>query len=157
MMNYCHALVVDDDAFSRQILSEFMQDMHFNVTEAKSAHQALASIQMEKFDIVISDLVMPTMDGLQLLEEIKRIDSEIPFLMVTGYPSVSGSVAALKQGASGYITKPFTPEKLQRSINQAFERKFLSDPLRMVKGSIVGFSLSVVTWMLIVLAIWASI
>ena len=156
-MNYCHALVVDDDAFSRQILSEFMQDMRFNVTEAKSAHQALASIQMEKFDIVISDLVMPTLDGLQLLEEIKKIDSETPFLMVTGYPSVSGSVEALKQGASGYITKPFTPEKLQRSINQAFERKFLSDPLRMVKGSIVGFSLSVIMWMLIVLAVWASV
>lgn len=74
---------------------------------------------------------MPTMDGLQLIEEIKKIDSKIPFLIVTEYPSVSGSEAALKQDASGYITKPFTPEKLQRSIIQAFERKFLSDPLRM--------------------------
>jgi DNA-binding NtrC family response regulator len=155
-MSHGHALIVDDEVVSRQVLRDLMVQMNFSVTEADSGRRAIENIKKSTFDIVISDLVMPEIDGLQLLRHVKKLDAGIPFLMVTGYPSVSGSVTALKQGASGYLTKPFTPEKLQYSINQAFEQKFLADPLGPAKGSIVGLSLSVVTWMLIVLAIWAS-
>lgn len=154
-MSHGHALIVDDEVVSRQVLRDLMMQMNFSVTEADSGRRAIENIKKSTFDIVISDLVMPEIDGLQLLRHVKKLDAGIPFLMVTGYPSVSGSVTALKQGASGYLTKPFTPEKLQYSINQAFEQKFLAAPLGPAKGSIVGLSLSVVTWMLIVLAIWA--
>ena len=149
-MSYCHALVVDDDAFSRQLLSELMQEMNFNVTKADSARQAIASIREKKIDIVISDLVMPEMDGLQLLENIKKIDDEIPFVMVTGYPSVSGAITSMKSGAAGYLTKPFTSEKLKQCVNEAVEKKALANPHKAAEGMLLGLSISVIIWSLIV-------
>jgi DNA-binding NtrC family response regulator len=93
---------------------------------------------------------MPEMDGMQLLENIKKIDDEVPFVMVTGYPSVSGAVTSMKSGASGYLTKPFTPEKLKQCVIEAVKRKALENPHRATKGAMMGLSLSIIIWSLIV-------
>jgi DNA-binding NtrC family response regulator len=149
-MSYCHALIVDDDAFSMQFLSELMQEMNFKVTKADSARKALEHLREKKIDIVISDLVMPEMDGLKLLEKIKEVDDEIPFVMVTGYPSVSGAVASMKSGASGYLTKPYTPDELKRCLSEAVKNKALANGHAAAKGILVGLSISIIIWSLIV-------
>ena len=112
-------LIVDDEPSVRQTLSEWMRKKNFHVFEAEGGRQAMEMIQRDDPDIVISDVVMPGMDGIQLLKEAKAVKADIPFLMISGYPSRSTAVDIMKYGASDYLSKPFTPEELVNRVNPA--------------------------------------
>jgi DNA-binding NtrC family response regulator len=86
-MSHARVLVVDDEPFVRQTLSEWLRKKNFHVFEAENGRQAMERIRRDHPDIVISDIVMPGMDGLQLLKEAKAVKADIPFLMISGYPS----------------------------------------------------------------------
>ncbi len=106
-------------------------------------------------DIVISDMVMPGMDGFQLLEKSKHIRADVPFLMISGYPSTSAAVKAMKYGAADYLAKPFTPEELTRRVNQALLQKSAGSALAATRGMVMGAALSATLWGLIILALAA--
>src|SRR5512137_1742909 len=111
-------LIVDDEPSVRQTLSEWMRKKNFQVFEAEGGRQAMEMIQRDDPDIVISDVVMPGMDGIQLLKEAKAVKADTPFLMISGYPSHSIASSVMKNGASDYLPKPFTPEVLTRRVSR---------------------------------------
>jgi DNA-binding NtrC family response regulator len=148
-------LIVDDEPSVRQTLSEWMRKKNFHVFEAEGGRQAMEMIQREDPDIVISDVVMPGMDGIQLLKEAMAVKADIPFLMISGYPSRSTAVDIMKYGASDYLPKPFTPEELAHRVSRTLRLKALSKPLAPARGIILGVVISATIWMLIIGAILA--
>jgi DNA-binding NtrC family response regulator len=152
-MTQASVLIVDDELFARQTLSEWLRRKNFLVIEAGGGRQAIERIRKDEPDIVICDMVMPGMDGLQLLEKSKALRADIPFLMITGYPSHSAAVKALKHGASDFLAKPFTPEELTRRVNRTLLQKSASRPLGPSQGIAVGVALSAILWSLVIGAI----
>jgi DNA-binding NtrC family response regulator len=152
-MMQASVLIVDDEPLVRQTLSEWMRRKNFQVFEADGGRQALAMIRTGDPDLVISDVVMPGMDGIQLLKEAKAVKADIPFLMISGYPSRSTALDIMKYGASDYLAKPFTPEELTRRVIRTLKLKFLSKPLAPARGIILGTTLSAILWALVIGAI----
>lgn len=154
-MSQASVLIVDDEPLVRQTLSEWMRRKNFRVIEADGGRQAMERIRKDEPDIVISDMVMPGMDGLQLLKEAKTIKADIPFLMISGYPSRSTALDIMKYGASDYLAKPFTPEELARRVNRTLLQKSASSAFAPTQGVIMGTVLSTVAWALVILALAA--
>jgi two-component system, NtrC family, nitrogen regulation response regulator NtrX len=154
-MTYASVLLVDDEPSIRHILSEWLRKKNFHVVEAEDGRQAMEMIRRDDPDIVISDVVMPGMDGIQLLKEAKAVKTDIPFLMISGYPSHASAVNVIKHGASDYLAKPFTPEELTRRVGHALRLKAISKPHAPLKGMMLGAVISTVMWMLIVGAVSA--
>ena len=118
-------LVVDDFATMRRIIRNLLKELGFtNVEEAEDGAIALARLQMGGIDFVISDFIIPNMDGLTLLQSV-RADAklgDLPFLMVTAEAKKENITAADQAGASGYITKPFTAETMQEKMGKIFDK-----------------------------------
>jgi DNA-binding NtrC family response regulator len=152
-MMQASVLIVDDEPLVRRTLSEWMRRMNFHVFEAEGGRQAMEVIRTGEPDIVISDVVMPGMDGLQLLTEAKAVKADIPFLMISGYPSRSTAVDIMNHGASDYLPKPFTPEELTRRVNRTLLLKSASRPVAPARGMAVGAALSAILWALVIGAI----
>jgi two-component system C4-dicarboxylate transport response regulator DctD len=148
-------LIVDDEPSVRQTLSEWMRKKNFHVFEAEGGRQAMEMIQRDDPDIVISDVVMPGMDGIQLLKEAKAVKADTSFLMISGYPSRSTAVDIMKYWASDYLPKPFTPEELVNRVSRTLRLKALCKPLDPARGIILGAVISTTMWMLIIGAILA--
>ncbi len=117
-------LIVDDFATMRKIIRGIMKKLGFaNIEEADDGSTALPKLKSDSFDFVVSDWNMPTMNGLELLTAIRSDDDlkELPFLMVTAEAKKENIVAAIKEGASNYIVKPFTEEILQKKLEEIFK------------------------------------
>lgn len=112
-------LVVDDEESVRDMMASFFQTKGYGARSAAGGGEALALITQERPDLVILDLRMPRMDGIEALAEIKRSDPHIPVVVMTGYGTVDSAVAAMKLGAQDYITKPFKPAELLRAVERA--------------------------------------
>lgn len=156
-MGLARILVVDDEPFSRQTLSECLRAMNYHVFEADGGRQAMESLRQDEPDVVISDMVMPGMDGLQLLKEAKALRADVPFVMVTGFPSHSTAVKVMQQGASDFLAKPFTTEDLIRRVNRALLQKAVIKSLATAKGFILGAAISIILWALIILTLEAML
>ncbi len=154
-MEHARVLVVDDEPFARQTLSEWLREKDYDVLEAESGRQAMERIRNDKPDIVISDMVMPGMDGLQLLKEAKAAKSDVSFLMVTGYPSPSVAVNVMQHGASDYMIKPFTPGEVARRVKRMLLQKSLEKPQAAARGMIAGTAIAAILWALIIGALWS--
>ncbi len=112
-------LVVDDLPQFRSLYSKVLSEAGFVVTEAAGAQEALSLIPKHRFVMVVSDVRMPGMDGIQLLQETRRLGSEVPFLLVTAFPDVRQAVAALKLGAVDYLQKPVDLDELLMAVSEA--------------------------------------
>jgi DNA-binding NtrC family response regulator len=154
-MNCAKVLIVDDEPFARQTIAEWLRGKNFNVFEAESGPQAMERIQKDNMDIVISDMVMPGMDGLQLLKKAKAAKADVSFLMITGYPSRATAIKVMQEGASDYLAKPFTPEELMHRVSRTLMLKALDKPLGSARGIFLGAAISAVMWMLIIGALSA--
>jgi DNA-binding NtrC family response regulator len=142
-------LVVDDEELIRSTLSDYLQILNYEVVKAESGRDALNKFGAGKFDIIISDLMMPDMGGLELLEEIRQIDDEVIFLLITGYPSIESAVKAIEKGAYDYITKPFRMEELKLRINRSIEKKSLTKRLNTSRGMILALLISIPLWLIL--------
>jgi DNA-binding NtrC family response regulator len=153
MMNHARVLVVDDEPLVRQALSAWLRRKHFHVLEADGGRQAMERIQRDEPDIVISDMVMPGMDGLELLKKTRALKANIPFLMITGYPSHNTAIEAMQQGASDFLVKPFKPEELARRVRRALLQNSIKKPMAPLKGIALGVAISAILWALIIRAL----
>lgn len=123
MTNECTGILVVDDEFSvRDSLCNWFRKGGYRVGAAENAADALRQLQDAAWDLVLVDVRMPGMDGLELQERIKRINPEIVIIIITAYASVETAVQALKEGAFDYITKPIDPDQLDRVVRNAVER-----------------------------------
>ena len=125
-MERARVLVADDDADVRDLLREALTDWGYDVTAVASGQEAVARITRELFDAALVDIWMPGMDGLQLLDEVKRHNAAIDVVMMTGDPMVSTAVQALKSGAYDYLIKPLNLDELHHLMSRLFEKRFLT-------------------------------
>jgi DNA-binding NtrC family response regulator len=118
-------LLVDDEADTLDACTQILRKDGFQVETATSAREAIQLLRSRPFDLTITDLKMPQVDGLELLKAVKRIDPEMAVVMITGYATVETAVASMKEGAYDYIPKPFTPDELRLVVRNALERQEL--------------------------------
>jgi DNA-binding NtrC family response regulator len=112
-------LIVDDDKAFLAVLSERMQNRGMEVSTAASAAEALKMLEKESFDAVLLDLMMPEMGGIEALQIMRKKQPEVQVIFVTGHPSVSKGVEAMKLGAMDFISKPVDMSDLTEKIKEA--------------------------------------
>ena len=118
-------LVIDDEDIMREILEALLTREGYSVRLAASGAEGLELARSAPFDAAIIDVMMPGMDGIAALEELKKIDEELPVLMITAYASVETAISAMKRGAFDYITKPFKNDEVLVVVRNAVERRQL--------------------------------
>ena len=115
-------LVVDDDEFILEILEKIVHREGFEVASVLSAKEALQKLENGNFDAVISDIVMPDMDGIELLKEVKEKHPSIKMLMITGHTGKYGSESVMDLGADGFVSKPFKNIEITRTLHMLINR-----------------------------------
>jgi DNA-binding NtrC family response regulator len=118
-------LVVDDEEIMREILETLLTREGYEVKVAASGAEGLELAKTLPFDAAIVDVMMPGLDGVATLDELKKIDEELPVLMITAFASVENAIAAMKRGAFDYITKPFKNDEVLVVLRNAVERRRL--------------------------------
>ncbi|MCL4500742.1 MAG: sigma-54 dependent transcriptional regulator [Deltaproteobacteria bacterium] len=117
-MDSKHLLIVDDEAGHRQMLRAYLEDEGFEVKEAADGLQSVAAVRNQAFDLVLLDLKMPGMDGLEVLREIRSISEALPIIMMTAYGTIESAVEAIKAGAQDFVAKPLDMEELTLKIHK---------------------------------------
>jgi two-component system response regulator AtoC len=125
MKNKAKILVVDDEAIIRDSLREWLNDAGYEVLTAENGAKALETIKREEPRIVIADLVMPGMDGIELMKRAKQVSPNIEIIITTAYGSIPTAITAIREGAYDYIQKPFCPERTEILIEKLVERQRL--------------------------------
>jgi two-component system response regulator HydG len=129
-------LVVDDDNTHRTMLKTLVGGWGYDVAEADDGSTAIANIQERPFDLILMDVRMLKVSGLEALERIKAINPAIPITIMTAYSSVETAVEALKKGAYDYLTKPLDFDKLRLTIERAMEHVRLKEENRILKENL---------------------
>jgi CheY-like chemotaxis protein len=115
-------LLVDDEAIVRDSISEWLKNSNFEVDCASNGAEALECVQHKRFDTAVVDLKMPGIDGLEVMRRVKQTAPQINIIIITAYGTVENAVEALKGGASDYLTKPFTLDKLEKAIENSYTK-----------------------------------
>lgn len=114
-------LVMDDEEAVRNLLEDFLLLNHFSVLLADNAHKAISLLETEDVDLVLSDLVMPKMDGIALTKAVREMGLQIPVIVMTGYVSIDYAVESMKAGAVDFVTKPLNFNHVLFIIQRAME------------------------------------
>jgi len=131
-------LVVEDDADVRQILDRFLASRGHQVKVAASAGEALALLAEEPIDLILSDVRMPGMSGLELLREVKGRDPDVQLVLMSGYSSVRDAVEAIQLGAEDYVEKPIDFRRLDRVVAAVLEKRALQHRTRILEQRLQG-------------------
>jgi DNA-binding NtrC family response regulator len=131
-------LIVDDEDSVRDSLYSWFIEDGYRVECAENARKALLMLENESFDIILADIKMPGMDGLEMLRRIKLLKSDSIVIVMTAFATVDTAVQALKDGAFDYITKPFDPDDLSHLIRNASKQISLSDENENLKKKVVS-------------------
>jgi DNA-binding NtrC family response regulator len=118
-------LVVDDEPVVRESLHDWFTEDGYPNEMASNAREALDMMRDSHWDILLTDVKMPGMDGLELQKKAKEIDPDVTVIIMTAYASVDSALQAIKEGAYDYVTKPLDPDDLEQIINRAAERRQL--------------------------------
>jgi len=115
-MEHPSILVVDDELLIRDLLYDFFQGQGWEIAVAESGEKALEILREKKVDVLLTDLRMPSMDGMVLTSQVRREYPNLPVVIMTGYPSVDSAVSALRARVADYITKPFSVNDLYKRV-----------------------------------------
>ncbi len=138
MTNKISILIVDDEASVRDSLYQWFIEDGYQVECAESAKEALAKLESEAFNIVLADIKMPGMDGLEMLRRIKALEKNSVVIIMTAFATVDTAVQALKDGAFDYITKPFDPDELSHLIRNASKQITLEAENELLKEKVIS-------------------
>jgi len=131
-------LIVDDEESVRDSLHSWFIEDGFRVECAENAKKALMMLESDDFDIILADIKMPGMDGLEMLRRIKSLKSESIVIVMTAFATVDTAVKALKDGAYDYVTKPFDPDDLTHLIRNATKQISLTDENETLKKKVIS-------------------
>lgn len=136
-------LVLDDEKIVLDSVSRILEEEGYEVVGCQSPVMAVETLKQGGFDILITDLKMPGMDGLQAMEKVHEIDPDLSIVMFTAYSTVDSAVKAMKLGAVDYIRKPFTPDQLSQLVakvmndrKERFEKRYREDTFAQVTDAI---------------------
>ncbi len=121
-------LIIEDEKEIREGLVEFLEDAGFIVDSAENGQQGLGKIGKKDFDVVVTDLIMPVVGGMEVLRETKRIKPHTRVILITAFATVDNAVEAMKAGASDYITKPFRIDEVQTKIRKVLAEAEFDKP-----------------------------
>ncbi|MCK4386043.1 MAG: response regulator, partial [candidate division Zixibacteria bacterium] len=118
-------LVIDDKDSMRQMLSKTLELEGYEVEAAKDGERGLEKAKEKRYDLVLADLKLPKMDGLEVLSTLKELDPEVAVIMMTAYGTIESAVKSMKEGAFDFVTKPFDTDHLNVLIKRALENRRL--------------------------------
>jgi two-component system response regulator AtoC len=124
-----HVLIVDDDPQMQFFLKEALERQQYAVCVAPSAEAALESLKANKFDLILMDVRLPAMSGLEAVEEIQRLDRRTPIIVMTAHGTRDSALDAVRRGAYDYFTKPFSLDEMEIVVRRALERRRLQAEL----------------------------
>ncbi|WP_424494331.1 sigma-54-dependent transcriptional regulator [Salinimicrobium sp. GXAS 041] len=116
-------LIVDDDYDMLELLQRNLSDQNFHTYKASSVKEAIEILNFSAIDLLITDLQMPGINGMELIKYVEEHFPEIPKLVITGFPSLNGAVDAMRSGALDYLVKPFTKEELKNAVEKSFNAR----------------------------------
>ena len=119
-------LVVEDEAGARATMSAILEDAGYKVTGLEKGAEALEMIRSRSFNVIIADIRLPDIDGIEILELAKEINPEVAIIMMTGYASIETAVNAVNEGAYAYFVKPINPDEIKTTIANALKQQRLS-------------------------------
>lgn len=126
-MENARIMVIDDEESMCRFMQIMLQKEGYDVTSTVSSKEALEEMKDKDYDLVIADLMMPEMNGLELLSRAKSIHPDINFIVMTAYASVDSAIEALKKGAFDYITKPFKVDEIKIAIKKSLTQKRITE------------------------------
>ena len=132
-----HILVVDDEEIARKNLAHVLEKEDYVVKTASNGSEALKELGAMEFNVVITDLKMSSIDGMELLEKTRQQHPDTKVIIVTGYATVPSAIEAMKKGTFSYIAKPFKLDEVRKAVKEALESKAL---LNTTKGSVLCFA-----------------
>ncbi|MDA0990036.1 MAG: sigma-54 dependent transcriptional regulator [Verrucomicrobia bacterium] len=138
MKTKSRVLIIEDDPAGCRSVRDAVEDAGWRAEATMTATEGLAAFERGGFDAVLTDLVLPDLDGMGVLEKIQALDPTIPVLIMTAYGTVSSAVAAMKAGAYDYVTKPLDLDELQARLARALETQRLRGEVATLKDSVHG-------------------
>ena len=147
--NEIRILVVDDEVEIADTFRDILSDAGYAATQAYDGREALDKFRAGDFHLVVTDIKMPGIDGIELLETIKMIDKKVEVIIFTGYGSIESVKKALKLGAYDYLEKPVQKDKFLITVEHALERNALSKQLGVFKGMSLALIISIPLWMIL--------
>lgn len=135
-------LVVEDDSFFREVFSALLKEEGYEVDVAASGKEALRMLKREDYQVVVTDLVLQDISGLDILSRVKQLDPTIEVIMVTGHANMETAIYALKNGARDYLIKPINNDELKHTVALCFEQRRLLDENQELKGLVNLFQVS---------------
>src|SRR5262249_32824344 len=118
-------LIVDDEPSNRNILGQELTHEGYSVVAASDGREALKKIESSRPDLIILDYMMPDLNGLEVLKELRKRENDNPVVMITAYGTMERAVEAMKEGAYDFITRPFEPDHIALVVRKALERQRL--------------------------------
>jgi DNA-binding NtrC family response regulator len=135
-MNQESILVIDDEEVMRDVLGSLLKEAGYDVTLAQNGPDGLELARKGTFSAALVDMMLPEMDGMTVLEELKRIDADLVVVMITAYASVETAISAMRKGAYDYVAKPFKHEELLHALANALKQRRLEDENRQLRSAL---------------------
>ncbi len=132
-----NVLIVEDDLKMREGLVELLTEDGFHVESAENGQKGLDKIKEKDYDIVLTDLIMPVIGGMEVLRETKRIKPRTYVILITAYATIENAVEAMRAGASDYITKPFKIDEVQTKIRRVLAEAEFEKKSRMIDSDLI--------------------
>jgi len=135
-------LIVEDDAFFREVFSDILREEGYQVDTVSSGNEALLKLESSRYHLVVTDMVLQDITGLDVLARAKRMDADLEVIVVTGYGNMESAIYALKNGARDYLVKPISHDEFKHVVRLSMEQRRLLDENQELKDKIRLFQVS---------------
>ena len=142
-------LVVDDERQVADTLAEYLNTLGYEAVAAYNGTEGLARFREGDFQLVITDLVMPEMGGMELLHAIRKLNSDVSVIVLTGFGTIESAVEAIKGGAYDFITKPYKFEEIELIVARAMEKDIIFRQMRRFRGLFFFLLFTIPLWILL--------
>ena len=142
-------LVVDDERQVADTLAEYLNTLGYEAVPAYNGTEGLSRFTAGDFQLVITDLVMPEMGGMELLHAIRKLNSDVSVIVLTGFGTIESAVEAIKGGAYDFITKPYKFEEIELIVARAMEKDIIFRQMRRFRGLFFFLLFTIPLWILL--------
>jgi len=142
-------LFVDDDTSMQMAIFKLVSSLGHEIDVASDGIEGLSKFKKSNYDLVITDMRMPNLDGKDFVKRLKIIDKDAVIIVLTGYGSVPSAVELIKLGAYDFLEKPINFEELEMSLNRALEKRQMESQLSFFKGMLLTIIISIPLWLIL--------